>query len=65
MGFSRIKEHGFESIVGGFLKMDGAFNHLSKFVCLKQGKVNGPLVWSLGHVITYFLQSLDLNKDAS
>lgn len=35
MGFSCMKEHGFQSALGGSLKMDGTFSHLSKFVCLK------------------------------
>lgn len=45
---------------GGSLKMDGTFNHLSKFVCLKLKKVNGPSVWSLGHISSLFLQPLGL-----
>ena len=49
---------GFDRALGGSLEMDGTFNHSSKFVCLKLTKVNGPLVWSLGHVSTLFLQSL-------
>lgn len=65
MGFSCMKENGFQSALGGSLKMDGTFSHLSKFVCLKATESKwafSVVSRSCNHI---FLQSLVLNKDGS